>query len=200
MKIPYKQEPNTQEPNTQEPKRFVTFDHEQFITAKPEHVKDLIVKMHMKSESDLAMADIILGRIRKDKKVIEDRYREPVDRAHKAHKKLTTERNDMIENYDWAENLLKDKMKTYNMESDRKALAEAEVTTTSMSRPKPRSELKHTTFIEKWKYRITDITKIPFNYMMPDDKKIAATVRSMGGMAEINGIHIFRDDEVRIKT
>lgn len=190
MKIPYKTEPSN----------FVTMDHEQLITANPEHVKDLILKMHMKSDTDLAMADIMIGRIREDKKVIEDQYKEPVERAHKAHKKLTTERNDIIENYDWAENLLKEKMKMYNMEVDRKALAEAEVTTTSMSRPKPRSPLKHTTFIEKWKYRITDATKIPFNYMMPNDKAIAATVRSMGGMAEINGIQVYRDDEVRIKT
>ena len=190
MKIPYKTEP----------KNFVTMDHEQLITADPDHVCDLIVAMSMKSDTDLAMADVMIGRIRNDKKKIEDAYKEPVDRAHKAHKKLTTERNDILKHYDWAENLLKDKMKRYNMESDRKALAEAEVTTTSMSRPKPRSDLKHTTFIEKWKYRITDATKIPPQYMMPDDKKIAATVRNMGGMAEINGIQIFRDDEVRIKT
>ena len=92
-------------------------------------------------------------------------------------------------------------MKAFNMERDRKALAEAaEVTITSMPRPKPRSELKHTTFIEKWKYRITDETKIPPQYMMPNEKRIAATVRNMGGMAEINGIQIYRDDEVRIKT
>ena len=189
MKIPYKQEPSN----------FVSMDHEQLVAGNPEHVKDLIVKMHMKSDTDLAMADIMIGRIRKDKKEIESQYKEPVDRAHKAHKKLTTEKNAIIENYDWAENLLKEKMKAFNMEADRKALAEAEVTTTSMSRPKPRSQLKHTTFIEKWKYRITDATKIPFNYMMPNDKAIAGTVRSMGGMAEINGIQVYRDDEVRIK-
>ena len=190
MKIPYKKEPNN----------FVTMDHEKFITANPEHVKEMIIHMHMHNDDDLARADDVIGRIRKDKKKIEDAYKEPVDRAHKAHKKLTTERNEIIENYDWAENLLKEKMKRYNMESDRKALAEAEVTTTSMQRPKPRSELKHTTFIEKWKYRITDETKLPRNYMMPDEKKIAATVRNMGGMAEISGIQVYRDDEVRIKT
>jgi len=192
MKIPYKQEPGQ--------KNLVTMDHKQLVAGDPDHVCDLIVAMSMKSDTDLAMADVMIGRIRNDKKKIEDAYQEPVDRAHKAHKKLTTERNDILKHYDWAENLLKDKMKTYNMESDRKALAEAEVTTTSMSRPKPRSELKHTTFIEKWKYRITDETKLPRNYMMPDEKRIAATVRSMGGMAEINGIQIYRDDEVRIKT
>ncbi len=192
MKIPYKKEPGQ--------KNLVTMDHEQLIASDPDHVCDLILGMSMKSDADLALADIMIGRIRTDKKKIEDEYKEPVERAHKAHKKLTTERNKIITHYDWAENLLKDKMKAYNMESDRKALAEAEVTTTSMPRPKPRSELKHTTFIEKWKYRITDETKLPRNYMMPDDKKIAATVRNMGGMAEINGIQVYRDDEVRIKT
>lgn len=191
MKIPYKQEPQ---------KNLVTMDHEQLIASDPDHVCDLILGMSMQSDADLALADTMIGRIRTDKKKIEEEYKEPVERAHKAHKKLTTERNEIISHYDWAENLLKDKMKAFNMESDRKALAEAEVTTTSMSRPKPRSELKHTTFIEKWKYRITDETKLPRNYMMPDEKKIAANVRSNGGMAKINGIQIYRDDEVRIKT
>ena len=193
MKIPYKQEPGQ--------KNLVTMDHEQMIASDPDHVCDLIIGMSMKSDADLALADTVIGRIRSDKKKIEEEYKEPVERAHKAHKKLTTERNEIISHYDWAENLLKDKMKAFNMERDRKALAEAaEVTITSMPRPKPRSELKHTTFIEKWKYRITDETKIPPQYMMPNEKRIAATVRNMGGMAEINGIQIYRDDEVRIKT
>jgi len=180
MKIPYKTEPD----------KLVTMDHEQLIAGDPEHVRDLIIGMHMKTDTDLSLADVMIGRIRNDKKKIEDEYKEPVDRAHKAHKKLTTERNEIIANYDWAENLLKDKMKAYKMEADRKALAEAEVTITSKTPSKPRSPLKHTTFIEKWKYRITDETKLPRNYMMPDEKRIAATVRSMGGMAEINGIQI----------
>jgi len=189
MKIPYKTEPSN----------FVTMDHEQLVAGNPEHVKELIVKMHMKSDTDLEIADVMIGRIREDKKEIEAQYKEPVNRANKAHKKLTKERGKILENYDWAENLLKEKMKIYNMEADRKALAEAEVTTTSMSRPKHRSQLKHTTFIEKWKYRITDATKIPPKYMMPNDQAIAEKVRSMGGMANINGIQVYRDDEVRIK-
>jgi len=190
MKIPYKTEPET----------FVSMDHEQLITADPDHVRDLIIGMHMTTDADLSLADIMIGRLRRDKKQIEEEYQEPVERAHKAHKKLTTERNEIIGNYDWAENLLKEKMKAYNMEADRKALAEAEVTTTSMSRPKPRSQLKHTTFIEKWKYRITDSTRIPFEYLIPNEKAIAATVRSMGELANIEGVQVYRDDEVRIKT
>ena len=190
MKIPYKSEPDT----------FVSMDHEQLITGDPDHVRDLIIGMHMKTDTDLSLADVMIGRIREDKKAIEQQYKEPVERAHKAHKKLTKERGEIIANYDWAENLLKDKMKAYNMEADRKALAEAEVTTTSLTPPKPRSPLKHTTFVEKWKYRITDETKIPQQYMMPNDKAIAAHVRSMGEMADINGIQVYRDDEVRIKT
>jgi len=187
MKIPYKTEPQP-----------TMLEHTQFVTARPEHVKDLIMGIHMHNDDDLARAEDVIVRIRKDKKQIEERFAEPVERAHQAHKKLTKERGQIITGYEWAENLLKDKMKGYNMEADRKALAEAEVTTTSMSRPKPRSQLKHTTFIEKWKYRILDETKLPRNYMMPNEKAIAATVNSMGGMAEINGIQIYRDDTVRI--
>ena len=175
-------------------------DHEQFVTARPEHVKDLIVNMHMHNEDDLVRADDVIGRIRKDKKMIEATFKEPVSRAHQAHKKLTKQRNEIMESYEWAENLLKDKMKHYNMESDRKALAEAEVTTTSITPPEPRPKLKHTTFVEKWKYKIVDLKKLPKDYMMPDEKKIATTVRSMGELTKIAGIQVYRDDEVRIST
>lgn len=175
-------------------------DHEQFVTARPEHVKDLIVNMHMHNEDDLQRADDVIGRIRKDKKLIEARFKEPVSRAHQAHKKLTKERNEILENYEWAENLLKDKMKRFHMENDRKALAEPEVTTTSITPPEPRSKLKHTTFVEKWKYKITNADKLPKDYLMPDERKIANTVRMMGEMAKIDGVQVYRDDEVRIST
>jgi len=189
MKIPYKTEPDN----------FVSMDHKQFVTSNPEHVMDLVMNMPLHNDMDMSMADVMIGRIRADKISVETQYKEPVARAFQAHKKLTKERGKIIENYDWAEKLLKEKMKVYHMATDRKALAEKEVTTTSITPPKPRSVLNHTTFIEKWKFRITDETKIPRNYMMPNDKSIGETVRSMGGMAEINGVQVYRDDEVRIK-
>lgn len=175
-------------------------DHTQFVTARPEHVKELIIHMHMHNDDDMVRADDVVGRIRKDKKTIEARYKEPVSRAHQAHKKLTQERGDILEQYEWAENLLKEKMKRYHMENDRKALAEREVTTTSITPPEPRSKLKHTTFVEKWKYKIVDAEKLPRNYLVPNEKAIAATVRSMGELANIDGIEVYRDDEVRIST
>ena len=175
-------------------------DHTQFVTARPEHVKELIIHMHMHNEDDLMRADDVIGRIRKDKKTIEGRYKEPVSKAHQAHKKLTQERGDIIEQYEWAENLLKEKMKRYHMENDRKALTEPEVTTTSITPPEPRSKLKHTTFVEKWKYKIVDADKLPRIYLMPNEKAIALTVRSMGEISKIDGVQVFRDDEVRIST
>ena len=175
-------------------------DHTQFVTARPEHVKELIIHMHMHNDDDLARADDVIGRIRKDKKTIEARYKEPVSKAHQAHKKLTQERGDILEQYEWAENLLKEKMKRYHMENDRKALTEPEVTTTSITPPEPRSKLKHTTFVEKWKYKIVDETKLPRNYLMPNEKAIALTVRSMGEISKIDGVQVYRDDEVRIST
>ena len=191
MKIPYKTEPAT---------TLISLDHEQFISSRPGHVKDLIIGMHMHNDEDLIRAEDVIVRIRRDKKLIEDRFAGPVSKAHKAHKELTTERNEVLENYEWAENLLKEKMKMYHMNSDRKALAEAEVTTTSMTPPKLRPVLNHTTFVEKWKYKITDPAKLPPEYLIPNEKAIAATVNAMGAMAKIAGITVYRDDQVRIKT
>lgn len=192
MKSPYKLEPRHD---------LVPLDHEQFITARPEHVKDMIIKMHMHNDDDLIRADDVLGRIMTDKKTVEKRYEEPCKRANKAHKALTAERKAVLENYEWAENLLKDKMKMYNLERDRKALEEIpEVTITSMSPPELRSKLKHTTFIEKYKFEVTDPEKVPPEFMTPDLEAIARRVNAMGEMAKIDGVTVYRDDIVRVNT
>ena len=180
--------------------KLVPLDHIQFVAADPEHVKALIMNMHMHNDADLIRADEVLGKIVMDRREVEKSYKEPVAFAHKQHKNLTGERKDHLEKYEWAETLLKEKMKQYNMERDRKALEEPEVTTTSMSPPELRSRLKHTTFVPKWKYKITDPEKLPRKYLIPDAAAIGKIVNAMGEAACIPGVTVYRDDIVRVNT
>lgn len=51
-----------------------------------------------------------------------------------------------------------------------------------------------------WKYRIIDETKIPREYLMPDEKKIGAVVRASGGSIKIDGIEIYSETSIVSKS
>lgn len=190
MTSPYKLEPR---------RDLVSLDKEKFTLADPERVKDLIIKTHVHNDNDFVRAGDILVLVMKDKKTVEARYAEPVKRANQAHKALTAERKARLENYEWAERILKDKLKYFNMEKDRR-LEEKEVTTTSITPPERRSLPNGITFIKKWKHTITDPDKLPRQYLMPDKDAIARRVNAMGDMANIDGVKVERDDIVRVDT
>ena len=193
MKVPYKLEPRNAP--------LVPLDHEQFVVGHPEQIQDLVLKIKIKTYEDLVRTDALLGNLMADKKMVEKRFEEPVKRANKAHKALTAERKETLKNYEMAEQLIKGKMKAFNIERDRKALEElSEVTTTSLAPPELRSKLKHTTFIPKYKFEVTDPDKLPPELLTPDLEAIARKVNAMGEMAKIPGVHVYRDDIVRVNT
>lgn len=193
MKIPYKLEPSDAP--------LVPLDHEQFVVGHPEQIQDLVLKIHIRTDADQIRTDTLLGNLMADKKMVEERFKEPVSRAHKAHKALTGERKETLKNYEIAESLIKGKMKEFNMEKDRKALEElSEVTITSLAPPELRSKLKHTTFTKKYKFEVTDPDKVPPELLTPDLDAIARKVNAMGEMAKIPGVHVYRDDIVRVNT
>lgn len=49
---------------------------------------------------------------------------------------------------------------------------------------------------KNYKFRIVDARKIPFEYMMPDEKKIGAHARSMREQARIPGVEFYSEDVV----
>ena len=69
-----------------------------------------------------------------------------------------------------------------------------------MSPPELRSKLKHTTFIEKYKFEVTNPDKLPPEFLTPDLEAIARRVNAMGEMAKIDGVTVYRDDIVRVNT
>ena len=193
MKVPYKLEPRNAP--------LVPLDHEQLVVGHPEQIQDLVLKIQIKNNADQVRTDTLLGNLMADKKMVEERFEEPVRRANKAHKDLTAERKETLKNYEIAESLIKGKMKEFNMEKDRKALEElSEVTITSLAPPELRSKLKHTTFIKKYKFEVTDPDKLPPELLTPDLEAIARKVNAMGEMAKIPGVHVYRDDIVRVNT
>ena len=49
-----------------------------------------------------------------------------------------------------------------------------------------------------WKWRVVDARLIPYEYMLPDEKKIGAHARSMGEQARIPGIEFYSEDVVSV--
>tara|TARA_R100000656_G_C3939029_1_gene126339 strand:+ start:148 stop:729 length:582 start_codon:yes stop_codon:yes gene_type:complete len=193
MKVPCKLGP--------EKAPLVPLDHEQFVVGHPEQIQDLVQRIQIKNDNDQVRTDALLGNLMADKKMVEERFKEPVTRAHKAHKALTSERKETLKNYEIAEGLIKQKMKAFNMEKDRKALEElSEVTITSLAPPELRSKLKHTTFTKKYKFEVTDRDKLPPEYLAPDLEAIKNKVNAMGEMARIPGVSVYRDDVVTVRT
>lgn len=47
-----------------------------------------------------------------------------------------------------------------------------------------------------WKFRITDVNKIPRQYMMPNEQAIGSVVRSTKGAIQITGIEAYSEDSV----
>lgn len=51
--------------------------------------------------------------------------------------------------------------------------------------------------VERWDFVIEDESKLPRNYLIPDTQAIRRTVQAMKGRAEIPGVRVFRDDQIR---
>lgn len=45
-----------------------------------------------------------------------------------------------------------------------------------------------------WKYRIVDVSAIPREYMIPDEKKIGAMVRASKGTLRVDGVEIYSEE------
>ena len=51
-----------------------------------------------------------------------------------------------------------------------------------------------------WKYRIDDVTKLPAQYLIADDKKIGKVVRALGGDTDIPGVTVWAEDVVAVRA
>lgn len=51
--------------------------------------------------------------------------------------------------------------------------------------------------VEQWDFEIEDAAKLPRNYLVPDQQAIRRTVQAMKGRAEIPGVRVFRNDQIK---
>lgn len=72
-------------------------------------------------------------------------------------------------------------------------LFEAPAPTTTIKAP----ETKGVTFAKVWKWELEDISKVPAEFLILDEKKINGLVRAMKGDSKISGIRVYEDNQVR---
>ena len=58
-------------------------------------------------------------------------------------------------------------------------------------------ETKGVTFAKVWKWELEDISKVPMQFLILDEKKINGLVRAMKADVNITGIRVYEDNQVR---
>jgi hypothetical protein len=55
-----------------------------------------------------------------------------------------------------------------------------------------------TRVVKYWKFKITDVIKIPREYLIPDEKRIARVVRAMKDKTNIPGVEVWSETQNQV--
>jgi len=80
--------------------------------------------------------------------------------------------------------------------AEAEAIIEAPIEPPPVVVPKSVPKVAGVSFTKHWKFRITDPTKIPREYLMPDEAAIGQVVRGLKDKANIPGVEIYSVDGV----
>lgn len=138
------------------------------------------------------------------------------DAAHKSWKAAVAARNKHLEPLEQAEKVLRNKMSVFQlrMEEERQAeiraaqaAAEAEAKQAAaadpvaafepaapvvVAAPPPVQKIAGISTRKDWDFEVTDITKLPVQYLLADEKKIRKVVQALGDQANIAGVRVFQ--------
>jgi hypothetical protein len=74
---------------------------------------------------------------------------------------------------------------------------EAETIQPAIVQPAMPSRVAGIQTVERWDFAIEDESKIPRNYLEPNEQAIRRTVQALKGKTDIPGVRVFRDDSIR---
>jgi hypothetical protein len=145
--------------------------------------------------------------------------------AHALHKAHTTRRKEIIAPLEEAEGILNKKMVAWQTkeearlaeeqkkldeqakldaavqaeEEGNEALAEAiiEDQVPVTAAPVEKAKTNGVSFTEKWTFQIEDESKIPREFLVPDEKMIRTTVTAMKDRAVIPGVRIYKEKNIK---
>jgi len=181
------------------------------------------------SEEDALQAGSFLRKNKETQKFVKDYFEDARAATYKAYKEVTDQIKFFVGKLEKAEKAVKRKVSDYQMEQERarreearrlaeearkreeeRRLAQAietgdeEILEKPVEAPQVKVEeprkMDGVSFVEKWTYEIQDVSQIPREYLMPDERKIRSHVASMKDKAKIPGVRIYADKTVRVAS
>lgn len=187
------------------------------------------------NEATFVDGGLMLTSIKTIAKNLESEFADPVDKAHKAHKAMVALRDKALLPFRQAEQILKQKLGTYQAaiekqrqdeaeklrrqleaqaEADRIAKAQEQmdkndlegcqktleappefVPPPTVTTPLP-PKVAGVSFRQVWKFEVVDPSRLPAEYLMPDEKAIRRTVSGLMGRTNIPGVRVWPEQEV----
>ncbi len=164
--------------------------------------------------------------IKSKQKEVKDHYEQKRVQTYEKYKAVTTEISSYIDSLVKAERIVKKKLGVYREEQARKhreesqrllaearkkeeerLLAEAEETgddsilDDELIIPQPVVEtevpaMKGVSFTTVWKFEVVNVSELPREYLMPDERYIRDVVKALKGNTKIPGIRVYSDQQV----
>lgn len=179
-------------------------------------------KIEVNNDEDLELATGYLANVKKRFKRIEEIRKEWVQPLNDQVKKLNNLFKSQQAPLQEVEGIIKKKLVTYQQEQERKALEarkkaeeeakkkaeeakkkgeEPEVKPIMTEAPKSsvRTSAGTSSFKKVWTFEIVDETKIPREFLIPDEKAIRKAVLDSAGQVSIEGVRVFQDTQVAVR-
>lgn len=137
----------------------------------------------------------------------------PIAAAWRAHKTICAARKKHSEPLEKASALLRKKIGDFQQQREQRALiehraAQAEAEKVARETDTPVAAVVPTAIAQKpdgvsmrtiWKYEVIDATKLPREYMIPNEKMLGEIVRAMGGETKISGVKVWSEKSVSVR-
>lgn len=185
--------------------------------------------IRIEDETTAIQAGEFLKKNKETQKFVKDYFEDARAATYKAYKEVTDNISFFVKKLQQAETAVKRKISDYQMEQERirreeerrlaeearkreeeRRLAQAietgdeEILEKPVEVPQVKIEeprkMDGVSFVEKWTYQIEDVSQIPREFLIPDEKKIRSYVTSMKEKAKIPGVRIYADKTVRVAS
>jgi len=183
--------------------------------------------IRIEDDKTAAQAGEFLRKNKETQKFVKDYFEDARASTYKAYKEVTDQIKFFVKKLEKAETAVKRKVSDYQMEQERirreeeRRLAEearkkeeeqrlsqaietgdeealdAPIETPTIKVGAPQ-KTEGISYVDKWTYEIQDVSQIPREFLIPDERKIRSYVTNLKDRAEIPGVRIYKDKTVRV--
>ena len=185
--------------------------------------------IRIENETTAMQAGEFLRKNKETQKFVKDYFEDARASTYKAYKEVTDQIKFFIGKLEKAEKAVKRKVSDYQMEQERvrreeerrlaeearkkeeeRRLAQAietgdeEDLDTPIETPAIKVEgprkMEGVSYVDRWTYEIQDVSQIPREFLIPDERKIRSYVTNLKDRAKIPGVRVYSDKTVRVSS